>query len=42
MAAILGNALALAVIRLRKQLPSLGELVRSMNSDSLIDGSRYF
>ena len=42
MAAVLNNAFIVVAMRLLTQLPSLDELLRSMNSeDALRDGSRY-
>ena len=42
MAAVLSNAFIVAVTRALTQLPSLDDLLRSMNSeDALRDGSRY-
>ena len=42
MAAVLNNALIVVVMRLLDQLPSVADLLRSMNSeDALRDGSRY-
>jgi hypothetical protein len=41
-AAVLGNALIVAVARALTRLPSLDDLLRAMNrEDSLHDGSRY-
>ncbi|GAB3660704.1 hypothetical protein [Ramlibacter alkalitolerans] len=43
MAAVLTHALIVAVARVIQQIPSLDDLLRSMNSgDALQDGSRYF
>ncbi|MEJ8835471.1 hypothetical protein [Ramlibacter sp. AN1133] len=42
MAAVLNNAIIVVAMRLLTQLPSLDDLLRSMNSEeALRDGSRY-
>ena len=41
MTTVLCNELIVAAARVLNRLPSLDDLIRSMNSEALRDGSRY-